>query len=197
MSSDAEWGEITELLKRHHAGDREAFDRLVTQVYDRLRRLARGQLARARPGQTLDATALVHEAYLQLVDETGLEWQGRDHFFAIAARAMRRVLVDHARRRGAQKRGGGVAAVAIDPDRLEVETQAELVLAVDEALDALAAFRPALARVVECRYFAGMTDPETSAALGVPLRTVQRDWTRARAWLLKALGAAEGRAGEP
>lgn len=181
--------EITQLLQRHHRGDRAAFDHLVPMVYERLRIIARGQLARAggRRDRTLDTTALVQEAYLQLVGEHGVDWQDRAHFFAICARAMRRILVDDARRRQAAKRGGGVADLTLQPDLVAVDSQAELVLAVDEALQGLAAFNERLARVVECRYFAGLTEEETALALDSSLRTVQRDWMRARAWLLKAL----------
>ena len=180
--------EITQLLQRHHQGDREAFDRMVPLVYQRLRVIARGQLARGgRRGQTLDTTGLVQEAYLQLVGEHGVDWQDRAHFFAVCARAMRRILVDYARRRLAAKRGGGVADVTLQPDLVAVDTQSELIVAVDEALEGLAMFNERLARVVECRYFAGLTEEETAQALGSSLRTVQRDWMRARAWLLKAL----------
>jgi RNA polymerase sigma factor (TIGR02999 family) len=181
-------GEITRLLRAHSAGDRDAFDRLVPLVYDRLRALARGQLARERPGQTLSPTGLVHEAYMQLVRETGVEWRDRSHFFAICARAMRRILVDYARRRTARKRGGGRVDLPLDPETVAVEEQAEVLLAVDQALDRLAAFNDRLARLVECRYFAGMTEEETAETLGVSLRTVERDWPRARAWLQKELG---------
>lgn len=180
--------EITRLLKAHHAGDREAFDRLVPLVYGRLRLIARQQRGRARGGETLTTTAIVHEAYLQLVDETGVDWQDRSHFFAVCARAMRRILVDYARHRGALKRGGGRAHVTLEPGAIAVEQQADLVVAVDEAVDRLGTFSPRLARVVECRYFAGMTDEETAHALGVSLRTVERDWLRARSWLQKELG---------
>ena len=187
-------GEITRLLKAHHSGDREAFDRLLPLVYERLRALARRQMARERPGQMLSATGLVHEVYMQLVDETGVEWRDRAHFFAICIRAMRRILVDYARRRTAQKRGGGLADLEVDPERLAVVRQAEALLAVDEALDRLASFNERLARLVECRYFAGMTDEETARTLGVSLRTVEREWPRARAWLQKELGpSAPGR----
>lgn len=181
-------GEITQLLQRHHDGDRGAFDRMVPLVYERLRSIARGQLARAggrhRP---LDTTALVHEAYLQLVDEHNVDWQDRAHFFSICARAMRRILVDFARQRQAVKRGGGLPNLTLQPDLVAVDDQAELVLAVDAALGELEAFNARLARVVECRYFAGLTEEETAQALDTSLRTVQRDWMRARAWLLKAL----------
>jgi RNA polymerase sigma factor (TIGR02999 family) len=188
MASLADPGEITRLLKAHNAGDPGAFDRLVPLVYGRLRSLARGQLSRQRPGQTLSATGLVHEAYLQLVRDTGIEWRDRSHFFAISARAMRRILVDYARRRTARKRGGGQAAQPLDPDALAVDQQADVVLAIDEVLDRLAAFNERLARLVECRCFAGMTADETAEALGVSLRTVEREWPRARAWLQKELG---------
>lgn len=181
-------GEITRLLQAHHEGNRAAFDRLVPLVYDRLRRIARGQRARHGRGQTLDTTSLVHEAYLELVEETGVAWQDRSHFFAICARAMRRILVDYARERSAQKRGGGKRDTTLDPERLGGEQHAEEVLAVDRALESLASFNERLAQVVECRYFAGFTEEETTRALGVSLRTVQRDWARARAWLLKELG---------
>jgi RNA polymerase sigma factor (TIGR02999 family) len=181
-------GEITALLLRHHRGDQEAFDHLVAIVYARLRSIARRQLGRRR-GATLDTVGLVHEAYLRLVDETGVPWQDRAHFFAIAARAMRRIVVDYARRRAARKRGGGLRPVTLDSVQVGVEGQTEQVLAVDEVLEALASFNERLARVVECRFFAGLSDEETAEALGVSLRTVERDWTRARAWLLKELGA--------
>lgn len=180
-------GEITRLLQAHHAGDRESFDQLVPLVYDRLRRIARGQLARGGRGRTLDTTSLVHEAYVQLVDETGVDWQDRGHFYAISARAMRRIVVDYARQRTAQKRGGGKPDLTLEPGLIGVEQQAELVLAVDQALERLADFNERLARVVECRYFAGMTEQETAEALDSSLRTVQRDWLRAKAWLRKEL----------
>ena len=189
MSTDpADAGPITRLLRAHHEGDRDAFDELVPLVYDRLRRIARGQRVRRGRGQTLDTTSLVHEAYVRLVDETGVDWQDRSHFFAVCARAMRRILVDYARERTAQKRGGGRPHLTLEPERMGTEQQAEHVLAVDRALETLASFNERLARLVECRYFAGLTEQETADALGVSLRTVQRDWTRARAWLLKELG---------
>ncbi len=187
MSEPGPAGEITRLLERHRGGDRAAFDALVPLVYERLRRIARGQLRRGGRGRTLDTSALVHEAYVQLVAETGVEWQDRSHFYAICARAMRRIVVDFSRRRSAQKRGGGRPDLTLEPERLGVEGQAELVVAVDAALGRLAAFNERLERVVECRFFAGMTDRETAAALGSSERTVQREWQRARAWLRKEL----------
>jgi RNA polymerase sigma factor (TIGR02999 family) len=180
--------DITRLLQRHHEGDRAAFDEMVPLVYARLRAIARGQLARGgRRGQTLDTTALVQEAYLQMVGEHGVDWQDRAHFYAVCARAMRRILVDYARRRQALKRGGDAVRVTLSTDLADADTQAQQVLVVNEALQGLAEFNERLARVVECRYFAGLTEEETALALGSSLRTVQRDWMRARAWLQQAL----------
>jgi RNA polymerase sigma factor (TIGR02999 family) len=181
-------GEITRLLHQHLAGDAVAFEQLVPLVYRRLQELARRQLRRQGSGETLDTTALVHEAYLQLVDETGVSWQDRTHFYAITARAMRRIIVDHVRQRVALKRGGGQAPIALDDELVGgARDETELVIAVDRALESLAAFNERLARLVECRFFAGMTEEETAAALGVSLRTVQRDWIRAQAWLRREL----------
>lgn len=179
--------EITALLNAHREGDEKAFERLIELVYPQLNRVARRQLARQSAEATLDATSLVHEAYLQLVEETGVEWQDRGHFFAIAALTMRRILVDQARRRMAAKRGGGQIVVTLDPHHISIDRQAELILAVDRALDDLEAFNERLARVVECRYFAGLDGPETASALGISTRTVERDWLRARAWLAEKL----------
>ena len=183
-------GAITELLRRHSAGDRSAFDRLVPLVYERLQGIARRQLSQGWSHETLEATALVHEAYVQLCAETRVDWRSRSHFFAISARAMRRILVDGARRRRARKRGDGAAPLPLDLVDVSRENRLELMLAVDEALNTLESVSPPLARVVECRFFAGMTEQETAVALEVPLRTVQRGWTRARAWLLKELRPA-------
>lgn len=190
VSADDGCGPITVLLRRQRAGDREAFDQLVGMVYDHLRRVARGQLSRGWPSETLSATALVHEAYLQLRHETRVDWQGREHFYAIAARAMRRILVDHARYRRAGKRAHGREVAAIEDLDFAVDTEADRVLAIDEALSGLEQFSARMGQIVECRFFAGMTEEETAAALGMSLRTVQREWMRARAWLVKTLGAA-------
>lgn len=182
--------EITHLLQRHHQGDRDAFDRMVPLVYDQLRAIAHRQLQRNGPrGPLLDTTSLVQEAYLRLVDEHDVDWRDRGHFFAICARAMRRIMVDDARRRLAAKRGGGWVEVSMTADAMASEGQPEHLLAIDEALTKLAEFNPRLAQLVECRYFAGMTEEETAEALQASLRTVQRDWMRARAWLLKMLEA--------
>jgi RNA polymerase sigma-70 factor (ECF subfamily) len=190
-------GEITVLLGRHHSGDRQAYDELLSLVYDHLRQIARAQLARGWRSTTLTPTALVHEVYLQLADETGVEWQHRSHFFAICARAMRRVLVDHVRHRGAQKRAGDRRPLSLDDIEVGVDAQADLIIAVDEALTSLERFNERFARVVECRYFAGLTEEETASALDMSLRTVQRDWMRARAWLLKELGTGPPSGGNP
>jgi RNA polymerase sigma factor (TIGR02999 family) len=188
MAPSAPPEDITRLLLAHHGGDREAFNRLVPAVYERLRAIAHGQLARGGRGDTLDTTALVHEAYVQLVDATQVPWQSRSHFFAICARVMRRIIVDFCRRRHAQKRGGKLAAVTLEPGLIAVNDQVDLVLAVDQALERLATFNERLARLVECRYFGGLTEEETAAALEISVRTVERDWIRARAWLQKELG---------
>lgn len=183
--------EITQLLRRHHAGDREAFDRMVPMVYDRLHAIAHRQLgAQGRRGPLLDTTSLVQETYLRLVGEHDVDWRDRGHFFAVCARAMRRVLVDDARRRLAAKRGGDWVEVPLDTRIPAAEHAPERLLAIDEALSRLAVFNPRLAQLVECRYFAGMTEDETAEAMDTSLRTVQRDWMRARAWLLKFLEAS-------
>jgi RNA polymerase sigma factor (TIGR02999 family) len=180
-------GELTQLLRAYAAGDAAAFDRLVPLVYDDLRRVARGQLRKGRRGPLLDTTALVHEVWLKLSIGREVAWQDRGHFLAVSARAMRQVIVDQARRQGADKRGGGQADLAFDEGRGPAAGDAFQVLAIDRALDRLAARSPRLARVVECRFFAGLGEEETAEALGVSLRTVQREWTRARAWLREDL----------
>ncbi len=179
--------DVTQLLVAYGQGDRGAFDRLLPMVYEDLRRIARRQL-RSRPGQTLDTTSLVHESYLKMVDQKKDDWQGRGHFLAVAARAMRQVIISYARRRGAAKRGAGSIQQTLDEGRIAVADQAEQLLALDQALDRLGARDQRLVRVVECRFFAGLGEQETAAALEVSLRTVQRDWMRARAWLREELG---------
>jgi RNA polymerase sigma-70 factor (ECF subfamily) len=191
VTPDPEPGRLTHLLQRHRLGDDEAFDELVSIAYDQLRRVARAQLVRRGTPGTLSPTSLVHEAYVQLRDERGVDWQDRGHFFAISARAMRRILVDHARRRGAKKRGDGMPVFVLDEFDLGVDppaNHADRILAIDQAVTALGRVQARLAQLVECRYFAGLTEEETAEALGVSVRTVQRDWIRARAWLLKTLG---------
>jgi RNA polymerase sigma factor (TIGR02999 family) len=180
--------DVTALLHAHSQGDAGAFDRLLPLVYDDLRRVARSQLRRLRAGETLDTTGLVHEAYLRLVDQTRAPWQNRGHFFAVSAMAMRQILIDHARERSRLKRGGGLQRAELDDAALAVAADAERLLDLDRALDGLQAADPRLARTVECRYFAGLSEQETADALGVSLRTAQRDWLKARAWLRAALG---------
>jgi RNA polymerase sigma factor (TIGR02999 family) len=182
--------DLTELLIAHGGGDAAAFERLVPLVYDDLRRLARAQLRRRRPGDSLDTGALVHEAYLRLVDQSRASWKDRGHFFAVSAIAMRQIVVDHARRRTRIKRGGERAAVSLEDVKEPVALEAGHILEIDEALSRLAAVDARLARVVECRYFAGLTEEETAAALDVSVRTAQREWFKARAWLREELGGA-------
>lgn len=188
---------ITGLLLAHHQGDGEAFQQLVPLIYEDLRQIARRQLARSGMSPTLSATALVHEAYFQLVDETKVDWQSRGHFFAIAARSMRRILIDYVRERRAQKRGGDQVHVELDPNAIAVEQQAETLLALDQALGTIASFSERLARVAECRLFGGLSEEETAAALGISLRTAQREWQRARAWLQKEMAPGGGSAAAP
>ena len=180
-------GDITQLLISHREGDPAAFEQLVPLVYDELRRIAHYQLGRMRPGKTLNTTALVHEAYLQMVDQTRVVVNDRSHFFGIAARAMRQILVDYARRRSAAKRGGGVAPISLTQVQVGVPGQADLLLAINEALDKLGALNERLIRVFECRYFAGLTAEETADVLDMSLRTVQRDWNKSKAWLRREL----------
>jgi RNA polymerase sigma factor (TIGR02999 family) len=180
---------VTRLLLAHQQGDPRAFDRLVPLVYEDLKRVARRQRRGWRAMDTLNTTALVHDAYLHLVDERRIAWEGRAHFLAIAARAMRQILVDAARERSALKRGGNWRQVELADDVLPArhEWHAERILALDRAFDTLAAISDRLVHVAECRLFAGMSDRETSAALSIPLRTAQREWQRARAWLQREL----------
>ncbi|MEZ5293510.1 MAG: sigma-70 family RNA polymerase sigma factor [Vicinamibacterales bacterium] len=190
--------DITELLNQWRGGRQEAFDELVPRVYDEMRAIAAGLLRGERPGHLLDTGALVHEAYLRLVDQTRMSWNGRAHFFGAAATAMRRILVDQARRRLADKRGAGAPHEDLDlAVTLAVEPNLD-VLDVHQALVALADFDPDLARLVELRYFAGLTLEETADVMTVSPQAVSRDWTVARAWLARRLGGpapAPGAAG--
>ena len=191
-------GEVTQLLAAVRQGDGSAMDRLMTLVYDELRAVARRQLRRWRPGQTLDTTALVHEGYLRLVDQAGASWQDRAHFLSVAGVAMRHILVDAARRRVAKKRGGEGPRISLDelgPDRggTDASRQAVEILDLDEALTSLAARNERLSRLVELRFFAGLTEEETARTLGISERTVRRDWLKARAFLFHTLrGRDEG-----
>lgn len=179
---------LTEWLVRLREGDSAALEKILPVVYDELRALARAQLHREDVGHTLDATALVHEAYVRLAERRELQPRDRHHFFAVAAQCMRRVLIDHARGRKRQKRGSGVVALSLDhAGALWAEHAADELLALDRALERLADASPRAARVVEARFFAGLTLEETAVALGVSLKTVQRDWLLARAWLQKEI----------
>ena len=179
---------VTDLLALAAAGDRDALDRAFPLVYGELRRLAHRQLRRESEGHTLSTTALVHEAYLRLVDQARGGWQDRAQFLGVAATAMRRILVDHARRHRAGKRGAARIPMPLDSvEHLAAEDRAEFLLSLDEALDRLAALDPRQARVVECRFFGGYTEEETAGALGIGLRTAKRDWAKARSWLFQAL----------
>jgi RNA polymerase sigma factor (TIGR02999 family) len=174
--------QVTDLLLQMRDGNTEAMNQLVPLVYEELRRLAHAQLRRERPGHTLGTTGLVHETYARLVDQTRVPWRDRGHFLVVAAWAMRRILVDYARRNRAARRGGGSVRFTLDHD-VPAEERSELLLALDEALQRLAAVDQRLSQVVEYRYFGGLTEEETADVLGVTRRTVQRDWVKARGWL--------------
>lgn len=174
--------QVTDLLLQMRGGDTQAMDQLVPLVYEELRRLAHAQLRGERPGHTLGTTGLVHETYVRLVDQTRVPWRDRGHFLMVAAWAMRRILVDYARRNRAVRRGGGTVRFTLDQD-VPAEERGEMLLALDEALERLATVDQRLARVVEYRYFGGLTVDETADVLGVTRRTVQRDWVKARGLL--------------
>ena len=177
----------TDLLLRAGAGEQGAVESMFPIVYEELRRIARRHLARELSGRTLATTELVHEAYLRLIDQTRIEWSGRAHFLGVAAIAMRRILVERARGRGRIKRGGASIRVPLEHVDLSAEERADLVVALDEALDRLRQLDERQARVVECRFFGGMTEEETAAAIGVGLRTAKRDWAKAKSWLYTEL----------
>ena len=178
---------ITELLKAHRSGDEPAFDELIVHLYDDLRRLARQQLRRNRRGLTLDTTSIVNEAYMRLVDVRSVDWADRCHFFAIASRTMRRILIDNARKTAAEKRGGGMQMVTLDEWDIPAEAQADALLDLDRALENLSQFSERQAQVVEYRFFGGLTEAEIAEILGVATRTVERDWMKAKAWLMNEL----------
>jgi len=179
-------GSVTVLLGRLQAGDRTTLPELVEAVYAELRRVARGLLRTERPGHLLQPTALVNEAYMRLVAHEHHNWRNRAHFFGAAAELMRRILVDHARAAQAAKRGGGQIAQA-DASELVIDSPSIEILALDRALDELARIAPRQARIVELRYFGGLSVPETAEALGLNARTVDRDWAAARVWLRRRL----------
>jgi RNA polymerase sigma factor (TIGR02999 family) len=179
--------QVTQLLCDWRSGDSTALEKLIPLVQPVLQQLAHRYMSKERPGHTLQTTILIHDAYLQLADQTHPEWQNRAHFFAVAAQLMRRIMVDHARQRQALKRGGGALRVTLDESAHAVETRAVELLALDEALEKLAAFDSRKAEVVEMRYFGGLTMEEIADVLKVHVNTVTRDWSAARAWLYATL----------
>jgi RNA polymerase sigma factor (TIGR02999 family) len=196
--SDLRPGELTALLQSWHGGNRDALDAVMPLVYEELRLLASRHLSDERRDHTLQTTALVHEAYLRLAGQHRAEWKDRAYFFGAVATIMRRILVDHARRRARDKRGGGMVVLSLDqaPEPIaDTATDASVdVEALDRALDRLHALDARQARIVELRYFSGMTLDEIAKALGVSIGTVKRDWTAARAWLFTELGPGAGSA---
>lgn len=179
---------ITHLLKEWSDGDQQALDELTPLVYEELRLQATRYLRRERPNHSLQATALINEAFLRLIDVKDVQWQNRAHFFAIAANLMRRILVDHARRRDAEKRGGAQVLLTLDEGLAWTNEPDVDLLAIDEALDRLAVIDEQQARVVELRFFSGLTVDETATALDISPKTVKRDWSVARAWLKREIG---------
>jgi RNA polymerase sigma factor (TIGR02999 family) len=188
MPSRAPTHEVTQLLQAWGEGDRAALDRLMPMVYQELRRIAKRNMARERPGHTLQTTALVNEVYLRLVDEQKVTWQDRAHFFAICARTMRRILVDFARSRRYQKRGGGEAPISLEESLVISGRPGADLVALDDALSSLAALDPRKSQVIELRFFGGLSVEETAEALKISPETVMRDWKMAKAWLYRELG---------
>jgi RNA polymerase sigma factor (TIGR02999 family) len=188
---------ITTLLQAHAAGDAGAIQQLLPRVYDQLRRIARGRLRRERPGHTLAVTDLVHEAFLKLLPLERVDWRSRAHFFAIASRAMRNVLVDHAERRGAAKRGAGVSMVSLEHAAAATVQPLDDLIALSEALTRLERLDARQAQVVECRFFGGLSLDETAEALNTSAATVSRDWAFARAWLHNELATTGGGPAKP
>ena len=187
-------GEVTRLLGQLGAGSQDVAGQLVPLIYDELRRIAGAQMRRERADHTLQATAVVHEAYMRLVGDQEIDWQSRAHFFAIAARTMRRVLMDYARQRHAGRRGGeGARKVDIDAELLIADDRLEDVAALDELLGQLTEMDPEQGRIVELRFFAGLNVEETAEVMGISPRTVKREWRLAKAWLDSKLAGAKSR----
>jgi RNA polymerase sigma factor (TIGR02999 family) len=180
-------GEVTHLLLELKRGNKEAEGRLIPLVYNELRRIAATHLRREAPNHSLQPTALVHEAYLRLIDIKAVDWQSRSHFFAVSATVMRRILVDHARAIHARKRGNGWDAISLNDAVVPSLERAPEILALDDALDKLAALNQRQSKIVELRFFAGMSEEEAGNVLGISARTVKRDWRIAKAWLFKEL----------
>ena len=187
----SERSEVTQLLRHVESADRSTVDRLFAAVYQQLHNLAGQYFRREQEGNTLQPTALVHEAYVKLVDQTHVDWQGRTHFFAVAAQAMRRILVDHARRRGAAKRGGNRHRIALD-DNLVVESSRDVdLLALEDALTKLTKLDPRQAQMIELRFFGGLSIAEVAKVMGTSKRSVEREWTMVRAWLRRELSTSD------
>ena len=178
---------VTQLLGRWRSGDLEALDSLIPLVYDELRSIAKHYLRNERPGHTLQSTALVHEAYVRMANQDLPEWQNRAHFFAVAAQLMRQILVDHARAHRASKRGSGVCNVALDEAEGKAQAVNVDILALDEALKTLSEMDPQQAKIVELKFFGGLSIEDTAAVMGISSSTVKRDWVTARAWLHREL----------
>ncbi len=185
--------EVTQLLRDWCRGDQSALDRLLPLVHDELHQLAHRYMLRERAGHTLQTTALVNEAYMRLVDANQIEWKDRAHFFAISANLMRRILVDFARSRGYQKRGGNVIKLEFDDARVPSPKRGADLIALDEALSGLSAFDPREAKVVELCFFGGLSEEETAEVLGISSRTVKRDWAMAKIWLMREMKHGEER----
>lgn len=179
--------QVSKLLANWGRGDKDARDALIPLVYEELRRVARRYLRRERPGHTLQSAALVHEAYLRLVNRENPEWQNRAHFLGVAAQLMRHILVDHARQRGAAKRGAGAPLLTLDPQVALPRKQEVDLMALDDALNTLASIDPQRCRIVELRFFAGLSIEETALVLGISAATVSRDWATSRAWLQRKM----------
>ncbi len=179
--------QITSLLQAHASGDKHALDELIPLVYNEMHKMAQGRLMGERPDHTYSATALVHEAYLKLVDFNRIDWQNRNHFFAIASQIMRNILVDYAVKQNAQKRGGKQHRVTLGEKHIQREMNLNEIISVDQALKKLEKLDERQAKVVECRFFGGLTIEETANTLGISEPTVSRDWKIARAWLNREL----------
>ena len=184
MASDYD---ITELLKEARNGDQDALNHLFPLIYQKLRTIAHGQLNRLRPGDTINTTALVHDAYIKLIDQSRVEYQDRIHFYAVAATAMRQILLNYARKKRTQKRGGDNKRVMLNVDLTPSEEQAEILIALDESLVRLKSKDERQYKIVELRFFGGMTEKEMGHFLGVNERTIRRDWVKAKAYLAKEL----------
>lgn len=182
--------EVTQLLIAYGHGDEQAMEQLLPAVYSELHRIAKRQMRHERADHTLNATALVHEAYLKLADQNQISWQNRAHFYAISSRVMRQVLISYARKHNAEKRGGGTPDTLLEGKEIALNERADELIALDEALTRLSTFDERLAQVVEYRFFGGLTIEETATVLDVSTMTVKRDWNKAKAWLFRELRAS-------